>query len=74
MSVITFRISDELETELKELIEESGKTKSAVVIEAIKTYLEDRKDYRKARQILRKIEAGEIGVRPLEELVKKYGL
>ncbi len=74
MSVMTLRLPEKIEKELSELVKTTGHTKSYFVNEAMKTYLEDRKDYIKAAAILEKIEAGEMKTRPLKEIMAKYDL
>lgn len=74
MSVLTLRLPETVEKELSSLVKTTGHTKSYFVNEALKTYLEDRKDYIRAASILEKIEAGEMKTKPLTDIIAKYGL
>jgi len=74
MSVLTLRLPETVEKELSSLTKTTGHTKSYFVNEALKAYLEDRKDYIIAASILEKIEAGEMKTNTLNDIMAKYGL
>jgi len=54
--MITVRLDPEMEERLKRLAEETGKSKSFYVKQAIENYLEDREDYMLALSVLEKNE------------------
>lgn len=74
MSIHTLRLPAKLESELKQLVQETGRTKSYFFVEALKTYLEDRTDYIRAAAILERIESGEVKTKSLSDVMSKYDL
>ncbi len=54
--MITVRLDPEMEERLKRLAEETGRSKSFYVKQAIENYLEDREDYMLALSVLEKNE------------------
>lgn len=68
--MLTIRLESELENQLNKLAEETGRSKTYFVREAIKNYLQDRSDYLLA---LKRLE--EAGPRvSLEEVERELGL
>lgn len=74
MSIHTLRLPAQLESELNNLIQETGRTKSYFFVEALKTYLEDRADYIRAAAILERVESGEVKTKSLNDVISKYDL
>jgi len=68
--MLTIRLESELENQLNKLAEETGRSKTYFVREALKNYLQDRSDYLLALQRLE-----EAGPRvSLEEVERALGL
>ncbi len=74
MSIHTLRLPAQLEAELNNLVQETGRTKSYFFVEALKAYLEDRSDYIRAAAILERIESGEVKTKSLNDVMSKYDL
>lgn len=74
MSIHTFRLPSQIESELIALVKETGRTKSYFFIEALKSYLADRADYIRAAAILERVESGEIKTKSLDQVMAKYDL
>ncbi|MEZ5930666.1 MAG: ribbon-helix-helix protein, CopG family [Alphaproteobacteria bacterium] len=71
-STLAFRVPTELAEELDKLSQETGRSKSYYVREAILKYLEDRADYLEAVRVLEKSKGkGRIS---LEELKRDFGM
>lgn len=74
MSIHSLRIPQPLEHELDDLVKTTGRTKTYYIVEALKSYLEDRADYIKAVAQLEKIELGKVKLKTLDEIMTKYDL
>ena len=71
-STLAFRVPAEIAEELEKLSQETGRSKSYYVREAIIKYLEDRADYLEAVRILEKSKGkGRIS---LEEIKRDFGM
>lgn len=68
------QIPEETFERLQSAATELGETPSNVILAAIEGYLEDREDIRRAEEILRKIESGEMRTYTLEEVERELGL
>ena len=68
------QIPEETFERLQSAATELGETPSNVILAAIEGYLEDREDIRRAEEILRKIETGEMRTYTLEEVERELGL
>ena len=74
MSVHSLRLPSLLEHELDDLVRTTGRTKTYYIVEAIKSYIEDKADYLKAVTQLEKVESGKIKLKTLDEIMAKYDL
>ena len=68
------QIPEETFERLQSAAAELGETPGNVILAAIEGYLEDREDVRRAGEILRKIESGEMRTYTLEEVERELGL
>ena len=68
------QIPEETFERLQSAAAELGETPGNVILAAIEGYLEDREDVRRAEEILRKIESGEMRTYTLEEVERELGL
>ena len=57
---------------MKDLTRITDKTKIYYVVEAIKSYIEDKNDYIKAVTQLEKVESGKVKLKTLDEIMAKY--
>lgn len=71
-STLAFRVPIELAEQLEKLSQETGRSKSYYVREAILRYLEDRADYLDAVRILEKSKGK--GRVPFDEIKRRLGL
>lgn len=71
---LSIRLPGDVETRLKNLAAQTGRTKSYYITEAICEHLDDLEDLYLAEQRLRDIRDGKTNTVPLEELMKHYGL
>jgi RHH-type rel operon transcriptional repressor/antitoxin RelB len=71
---VSIRLPDDVETRLKNLAAQTGRTKSFYMIEAITEHLEDLEDLYLAEQRMIDIRAGRTQTVPLAEVMKQYGL
>lgn len=74
MSTHIFKLPDSLERELKELVESTDLPKSYFLVEALKSYVRDRKDMIRTKAILEKSARGEIHLKSLSVLSAKQEL
>jgi len=74
MKSVTVRIEDELDSRLERLAQETHRTKSFYVREAIVKALEEVEDIYLAEKRLEDIRAGRTKTIPIEDVVKKHGL
>ena len=72
--MLAIRLPVEIEKRLNALAEETGRTKSFYVREAILEHLDDLEDIYLAEQRLADIHAGRVKTIPLEEVMKRYEL
>lgn len=71
-STLAFRVPEEIASELEKLSQETGRSKSHYVREAIVQYLEERADYYRAIARLEKSKGK--GNVSLEEIQREFGL
>jgi RHH-type rel operon transcriptional repressor/antitoxin RelB len=71
---VSIRLPNDVETRLKNLAAQTGRTKSFYMIEAITEYLEDLEDLYLAEQRTTDIRTGHTQTVPLAEAMKQYGL
>lgn len=72
--MIALNLPPELERRLEALEKVSGRTKQAVLQEAIAEYVGDLEDFYNAEKESRAISEGNSSTRPLSDVMKKYGL
>ena len=72
--MIAVRLPAEVENRLANLAQETGRTKTFYVREAIMNYIEDLEDYYIAEKRYRDLQAGKSKRISLEELEKELGL
>jgi RHH-type rel operon transcriptional repressor/antitoxin RelB len=71
-SPLAFRVPEEIAAELEQLSQETGRSKSYYIREAIAQYLEERGDYLRAVARLEKTKRK--GNLSLEQIQRKFGL
>jgi RHH-type transcriptional regulator, rel operon repressor / antitoxin RelB len=68
------QIPEEIFEQLKSAATELGETPGDVILVAIKGFLEDREDVRRAEEILEEINTGKMRTYTLEEVERELGL
>jgi RHH-type transcriptional regulator, rel operon repressor / antitoxin RelB len=68
------RLPDETYERLQALAARTGRTATFYIRQAIEEHLEDLEDIYLAERVLEGIERGEIGTRPLKEVMEELGL
>lgn len=71
---ISIRLPEELESRLENLAAKTGRSKTFYVREALLNHLEDLEDLYLAERELKAIRAGRSNTRPLEQVMKRYGM
>jgi RHH-type rel operon transcriptional repressor/antitoxin RelB len=74
MVAVSLRLPDEMSDRLQKLADQTGRSKSYYMIEAIAEHIEDLEDLYLAEQRFLDHRAGKTKVIPLEEVMKRYGL
>lgn len=74
MGAVSLRLPDEVAARLQVLAEQTGRSKTYYMIEAIEEHLDDLEDLYLAEQRLADINSGKSKTIPLEQLVKDLGL
>ncbi|WP_455270752.1 type II toxin-antitoxin system RelB family antitoxin [Rhizobium herbae] len=68
------RLPDETYERLQALAARTGRTATFYIRQAIEKHLEDLEDIYLAERVLEGVERGEIGTRPLKEVMEELGL
>lgn len=74
MATHIFKLPDALDRELKELVENTDLPKSYFLVEALKSYIRDRKDMVRSKAMLEKAANGEIQLKSLAAISAKQEL
>jgi predicted DNA-binding protein len=69
MATHIFKLPESLERELKELVDSTGLPKSYFLVEALKSYVRDRKDMIRSKSIIEKASTGEIKLKSLSAII-----
>ena len=72
--MLAIRLPESIEKRLEKLAQKTGRTKTFYAREAIVTHLSDLEDLYLAEARLERIERGDEGTVPLNEVVKRHGL
>lgn len=67
-------VSDAFDARISALAQETGESKNTLVRQVLESALDDIEDYYRAKEVLRRIEAGEEEVISLEELERRLGV
>ena len=71
---VSLRLPPELNQRLSHLAEQTGRSKTFYMLEAIKQHLDDLEDVYLAERELEAVRAGKSKAVPLEEVMKQYGV
>ena len=71
--VFSVRLSGELASQLSELAQRTGRSKTSYVREALTAHLEDISDYHLAAELSRQVASGELGVESWNNLRDEFG-
>ena len=74
MATHIFKLPEVLEGELRKLVEGTDLPKSYFFIEALKSYIRDRKDLIRSTAILEKASSGEVKLKSLSAIMAKRDL
>jgi RHH-type rel operon transcriptional repressor/antitoxin RelB len=74
MAAVSLRLPDDISQRLQTLAEQTGRSKTYYIVEAVREHLEDLEDLYLAETRWRALQAGESEAFPLEEVMKEYGL
>jgi RHH-type rel operon transcriptional repressor/antitoxin RelB len=74
MAAVSLRLPDDISQRLQSLAEQTGRSKTYYIVEAIREHLEDLEDLYLAETRWRELQAGTSEALPLEEVMREYGL
>ena len=74
MSAVSLRLPDDIAKRLDVLAEQTGRSKTYYMREAILNYLDDLEDLYLAEQALLDIRSGKSRTIPLEDVMRDYGV
>jgi RHH-type rel operon transcriptional repressor/antitoxin RelB len=74
MAAVSLRLPDDISQRLQSLAEQTGRSKTYYIVEAIREHLEDLEDLYLAEIRWRELQAGKSEALPLEEVMREYGL
>ena len=71
---VSLRLPEDLNKRLNSLAEQTGRSKTFYMLEAIKQHISDLEDLYLAEQRLINIRAGKIQALPIQEVMTRYGM
>ena len=71
---VSLRLPEDLNQRLSSLAEQTGRSKTFYMLEAIKQHISDLEDLYLAEQRLINIRSGKTQPIPIEEVMKRYGM
>lgn len=71
---VSLRLPEDLNQRLSSLAEQTGRSKTFYMLEAIKQHISDLEDLYLAEQRLINIRSGKTQPVPIEEVMKRYGM
>jgi RHH-type rel operon transcriptional repressor/antitoxin RelB len=74
MSAVSIRLPDDVSSRLQSLAQYTGRSKTYLMIEAIRVHISDLEDIYIAERELEEIRAGRSTTVPLAEVMKQYGM
>lgn len=74
MSAVSIRLPDDVSSRLQALAQYTGRSKTFLMIEAIREHIGDLEDIYIAERELEEIRAGRSTTTPLAEVMKQYGM
>jgi RHH-type transcriptional regulator, rel operon repressor / antitoxin RelB len=72
--VVSLRLPEDLSNRLAQLAEQTGRSKTYYILEALREHIDDLEDLYLAEKRLEKNRLGESKSIPLEDVMKRYGL
>jgi RHH-type rel operon transcriptional repressor/antitoxin RelB len=74
MGAVSLRLPKDISERLQALADQTGRSKTFYMIQAIQEHLDDLEDLYLAEMRLRELQAGKSEAFPLEEVMREYGL
>ncbi len=71
---VSLRLPEDLSNRLTQLAEQTGRSKTYYILEAVREHIDDLEDLYLAEQRLEKNRLGKSKSNPLEDIMKRYGL
>ncbi|MBL8518463.1 MAG: ribbon-helix-helix protein, CopG family [Betaproteobacteria bacterium] len=71
---VSLRLPEDLSNRLTQLAEQTGRSKTYYILEAVREHIDDLEDLYLAEQRLEKNRLGKSKSIPLEDVMKRYGL